>query len=135
MKISEFAEITGLSKDTIRYYEKIGLLHPEFKSKCRQYSKQDTEIIETILKLKQTGFSLQEIKMLFDWSQNTDQNEKLTYEEIQNLLQIKEIFQKKYVQMVQTEHHIKQIKKVLRKADYKLELLLEKNKDESFTPG
>jgi hypothetical protein len=37
--------------------------------------------------------------------------------------------------MVQTEHHIKQIKKVLRKADYKLELLLEKNKDESFTPG
>ncbi|WP_154661635.1 MerR family DNA-binding transcriptional regulator [Bacillus ndiopicus] len=26
MKIGKFAEYTGISKDTIRYYEKIGLL-------------------------------------------------------------------------------------------------------------
>ena len=127
MKISEFAHITGFSKDTIRYYEKIGLLHPQMINKHRQYNEQDIEIIETIFKLKQTGFSLHEIKMLFEWSGNTDQNKKLTNEEIQNLHRIKETFQKKYQQMVQKEHHIKQIKQVLLKANHKMEQLLERN--------
>ena len=133
MKISEFAERTGLSKDTIRYYEKVDLLHPQIVNKHREYTEQDIVLIETILKLKQTGFSLHEIKMLFEWSGNTDQNKKLTNEEIQRLLQIKETFQKKYKQMVQKEQHIKQIKQVLLKADDKIEQLLERNKDESST--
>lgn len=128
MKISEFAAITGLSKDTIRYYEKLDLLHPIINNKHREYTNQDINIIETILKLKQTGFSLHEIKMLIEWSGDTDENKKLTNEEIQNLLQIKEIFQKKYEQMVQKEQHIKQIKQVLLKADDKLDQLLERDR-------
>ncbi|WP_190323501.1 MerR family transcriptional regulator [Rummeliibacillus sp. TYF-LIM-RU47] len=128
MKIGEFAERTGISKDTIRYYEKIGLLHPEIINKYREYNNNDVILIETIIKLKQTGFSLLEVKMLFDWSKNTDHNKKLTQEEIQNVLQIKEIFQNKYTQMVQTENNIKQIKRVLLNADYKIEQLLERNK-------
>ena len=133
MKIGEFAERTGLSKDTIRYYEKVDLLHPQIVNKHREYNEQDIVVIETILKLKQTGFSLHEIKILFEWSGNTDQNKKLTNEEIQRLFQIKETFQKKYKQMVQKEQHIKQIKQVLLKADDKIEQLLERNKDESST--
>ena len=132
MKIGEFAERTGISKDTIRYYEKMDLLHPEIKNKHRDYSNHDIDIMETILKLKQTGFSLQEIKMLFEWSKNTDQNKKLTDEEIQNVLRIKEIFQNKYAQLVQRENHIKQIKQVLLKADHKIEQLLVKNKGRKF---
>ncbi|QDQ02188.1 MerR family transcriptional regulator [Lysinibacillus fusiformis] len=128
MKIGEFATCTGLSKDTIRYYEKLDLLHPETINKQREYNEEDIDVINAILKLKQTGFSLQEIKMLFEWSQNTDQNKKLTKEEVQNLLQIKVIFQKKFEQMLQKEDQIKQIKQVLLQADYKMEQLLEKNK-------
>lgn len=128
VKIGEFAERTGISKDTIRYYEKIGLLRPEIINKYREYNNNDVILIETIIKLKQTGFSLLEVKMLFDWSKNTDHNKKLTQEEIQNVLQIKEIFQNKYTQMVQTENNIKQIKRVLLNADYKIEQLLERNK-------
>ncbi|MGN7479378.1 MerR family transcriptional regulator [Solibacillus silvestris] len=127
MKIGDFAEITGISKDTIRYYEKMGLLHPEIVNKHRKYNEHDIDIVETILQLKQIGFSLQEIKLLFRWSQNTDQNKKLVKEEIRNLLQIKGIFQKKYEQMVQKENHIKQIKEVLLKAHNKISVLLEKN--------
>ena len=127
MKIGEFAQITGVSKDTIRYYEKMDLLHPEMINNYRQYTKDDIEIIETIFKLKQTGFSLQEIKMLFNWSQTVDQNKKLTTDEIHNVLQIKEVFQKKYEQIVQKEKHMKQIKAVLLKADKKMSDLLEKN--------
>lgn len=128
VKIGEFAERTGISKDTIRYYEKIGLLQPEMKNTHREYNNNDGILMETIIKLKQTGFSLLEIKMLIDWSKNTDPNKKLTQEEIQNVLQIKEIFQNKYAQMVQRENNIKQIKQVLQKADYKIEQLLERNK-------
>ncbi len=128
VKIGEFAERTGISKDTIRYYEKIGLLQPEIINKYREYNNNDVILIETIIKLKQTGFSLLEVKMLFDWSKNTDHNKKLTQEEIQNVLQIKEIFQNKYTQMVQNENNIKQIKRVLLNADYKIEQLLERNK-------
>ena len=128
VKIGELAERTGISKDTIRYYEKIGLLHPEIINKHREYNDNDIILIETIIKLKQTGFSLLEIKMLFDWSENTDHNKKLTQEEIQNVLQIKEIFQNKYAQMVQRENNIKQMKQVLLNANYKVEQLLERNK-------
>ncbi|MEK5432621.1 MerR family transcriptional regulator [Lysinibacillus sp. FSL R7-0073] len=128
MKIAEFAVCTGLSKDTIRYYEKMDLLHPEIKNKQREYNKKDIDIVETILKLKQTGFSLQEIKMLFEWSGNTDQNKKLKKEEIQNLLEIKVLFQEKYEQMLQKEHQIKQIKQVLLNTNSKINQLLEKNK-------
>ena len=128
VKIGEFAERTSISKDTLRYYEKIGLLKPEIKNKHREYNNNDVILIETIIKLKQTGFSLLEIKMLFDWSKNADQNKKLTQEEIQNVLQIKEIFQNKYEQMVQRENNIKQMKQVLLKANYKIDQLLERNK-------
>lgn len=131
MKIGEFAICTGLSKDTIRYYEKLNLLQPEIKNKHRYYNKKDIDIVEAILKLKQTGFSLQEIKMLFDWSGNIDQNKKLTKEEIQNLLEIKVIFQEKYEQMLQREHQLKQIKQVLLNIDNKIKHLLEKNKEEN----
>ena len=125
MKISEFAKTTGISNDTIRYYEKMGLLHPEIVSKHRQYNGHDIEIVQTILKLKQTGFTLQEIKMLFKWSENTDPHKKLVNEDIQSLLKIKEIFQKKYEQIVQKENSIKQIKEVLLKAEAKISQLLE----------
>ena len=132
MKIGEFAECTGISKDTIRYYEKIGLLQPVLKNKHREYQNHDIILVETIMKLKQTGFSLQEIKMLVEWSNNTDQNKELTQEEVQNVLQIKELFQNKYEQMVQRENSIQQIKQVLLKADYKIEHLLERNKGEGY---
>lgn len=69
--------------------------------------------------------------MLFDWSGNIDQNKKLTNEEIQNLLEIKVIFQEKYEQMLQREHQLKQIKQVLLNIDNKIKHLLEKNKEEN----
>ncbi|WP_053217785.1 MerR family transcriptional regulator [Virgibacillus senegalensis] len=128
MKISEVASCTGLSKDTIRYYEKVGLLHPKAEKHHRDYNEQDIEIIEVIVKLKDTGFSLKEIKMLLDWSKDTDENQKMTKDEIQNLKQIREVFRNKQQQMIQKEEQIKEIKQVLLRADNKIEYLLKENK-------
>jgi MerR family transcriptional regulator, repressor of the yfmOP operon len=128
MKISEIASSTGLSKDTIRYYEKFGLLHPKIEKHHRDYNEQDIEVIKIIVKLKDVGFSLKEIKMLLDWSKDTDENKEMTNEEIQNLKQIKAVFLNKQKQMIQKEEQIKEIKQVLLRAENKIQYLLEKNK-------
>ena len=127
MKIGEFALCTGLGKDTIRYYEKMDLLHPAIKNKQRDYDEHHIEIISTILKLKRAGFTLQEIKMLFELSQHTDPNSKLTKKERQNLHQLKGLFQHKYEQMIQKEKEIKQIKQVLVGVNHKLDQLTDRN--------
>lgn len=106
----------------------MNLLSPAVINKRREYNEQDVEIIETILKLKQAGFSLQEIHMLFNWSRNTDQTKQLSEEEILNLKRIQVAFQNKYEQMVQKEEQIKEIKNVLLQANSKMNQLLEKNK-------
>ena len=74
MLIQELSQRTGLSKDTIRYYEKIGLI-PNAKrnsSGYREYSESLIEKINMISVAKELGFSLNEIKeltkLLFDKS-------------------------------------------------------------------
>ena len=127
MKISQFAEHTGLSKDTIRYYEKINLLHPEIQHSQRVYSSEDMEKIDTIIKLKDIGFSLKEIRALFDWSKDADHHRDLSEEEIQHLQNIKTLFQDKHTEMLRKEERIKEMKQVLLRANQKIDYLLENN--------
>ncbi|MAA66872.1 MAG: MerR family transcriptional regulator [Alteromonadaceae bacterium] len=64
MNISRFAELTGLSADTLRYYEKIGLMTGVRRSVSghRDYSSRDLEWVGFIVRLKETGMPLSEIK-------------------------------------------------------------------------
>ena len=64
MNISEFEKTTGLSRDTIRYYEKIGLLTPPQRGHngYRYYSKVQLEELAFIEMGKALGFTLMEIK-------------------------------------------------------------------------
>ncbi|WP_261306595.1 MerR family transcriptional regulator [Paenibacillus andongensis] len=62
--IKQAAEFTGLSEDTIRYYEKIGLL-PYADRKAsghRTYSKHQLEGMVFLTRLKATGMTLEEMK-------------------------------------------------------------------------
>ncbi|WP_102794939.1 MerR family transcriptional regulator [Bowmanella denitrificans] len=63
MNIKEFAEVTGLSAHTLRYYEKIGLLKNVQRSSSghRFYTGKDAEWIGFILRLKETGMALEAI--------------------------------------------------------------------------
>ena len=62
--IKQAAEFTGLSEDTIRYYEKIGLLpYADRKtSGHRSYSKQQLEGMVFLTRLRATGMTLEEMK-------------------------------------------------------------------------
>ncbi|WP_338553178.1 MerR family transcriptional regulator [Paenibacillus sp. KS-LC4] len=62
--IKEAAEQSGLSEDTIRYYEKIGVLpRAERKNNThRFYRVKDIETMKMLVCLKKTGMSLDEIR-------------------------------------------------------------------------
>ena len=66
MKIGELAEKLHLSTDTIRFYEKEKLIPSPKRTSggYRNYDESYLDTIQTILRLKSLGFSLDEIKSL-----------------------------------------------------------------------
>ena len=69
MKIGLIAEKTGISRDTVRLYENMGLLtgitQPHEFNNYKEYSAENIERIKIIRSMKQLGFSLKECKEVF----------------------------------------------------------------------
>ncbi len=66
LKTSELAQKAGVNKETIRFYEKKGLLLKPIRTESgyRQYTSKDVERIIFIKNAKELGFALVEIKEL-----------------------------------------------------------------------
>lgn len=64
MLIKEFAARAGLTTDTVRFYEKRGLLRPARgqANRYRRYVEEDLEIVQQIKIGQALGFTLAEIK-------------------------------------------------------------------------
>ncbi|KAF1305070.1 MerR family transcriptional regulator [Candidatus Enterococcus willemsii] len=61
--IGEFARLTGLSIDTLRYYEKEALIKPERNTRNqRVFTEKDVQWVRFILRLKQIGMPIKEMK-------------------------------------------------------------------------
>ncbi|RIU90161.1 MerR family transcriptional regulator [Oceanobacillus picturae] len=63
-KISEFAEITGLTKETLRYYAEVNLLEPAYidpHNKYRYYDDGSYFLAILLGKLRRFGFTIQEM--------------------------------------------------------------------------
>ena len=65
-KIGQLAELSGVSIDTVRYYEREGLLPKPARraSGYREYREADAERLRFIRRAKELGFSLTEIAEL-----------------------------------------------------------------------
>ena len=78
LTISRLAEQAGVHIETIRYYERRGLLAPPPRTEAgyRQYSAGDVWRLEFIQRAKQLGFTLNEIIELFgpDGARSADEN-------------------------------------------------------------
>ncbi|MCL6458067.1 MAG: MerR family transcriptional regulator [Gorillibacterium sp.] len=83
--IAEVSERTGLSYDTIRYYEKIGLLPPAKRKENgqREYDKLDLDRFTFVTHLKRTHMPLKEIEryMVFSSEQNYEGCYNVLYEQ------------------------------------------------------
>ena len=68
MPIREFSILTGISKDSLRFYDKIGLLSPELRGEnnYRYYTERQIELAFLISDLRALGIGLEEIKQYAD---------------------------------------------------------------------
>jgi MerR family transcriptional regulator, copper efflux regulator len=86
MRISQLAERSGLSVDTIRFYEKKGLLDSELVDRktnnYRDYSEASLERLILVRRAKRLGFTLTEIQA---WIRDFESNQ-MTVEEKQRIL-------------------------------------------------
>ena len=73
-RIGELARLSGLPKDTIRYYERSGLLPapPRLSSGYRLYPVTSLQRLFTVRRAKELGFSLSEIGELLDLLEHPD---------------------------------------------------------------
>lgn len=63
MTIAEAAERSGLSAHTLRYYERIGLIHPVERGSNghRRYGRDDMEWLDLLIKLRTTGMPIRQM--------------------------------------------------------------------------
>ncbi len=75
LTVNGVIKATGLSRETLRYYEKMGLLNPQRRATngYRVYAADDLERLEFIFRTKRAGFTIRNIRELLDLkkSQNT----------------------------------------------------------------
>jgi len=64
LTIQEVSEATGLSAHTLRYYERIGLIHPieREENTRRLYTDDDLGWLDFLLKLRATGMSIKDMQ-------------------------------------------------------------------------
>ena len=64
LTIQEVAKATGLTTHTLRYYERIGLIHPinREENTRRCYTADDVGWIDFLLKLRATGMSIRDMQ-------------------------------------------------------------------------
>lgn len=65
MTIQQVCKQSGLTIDTIRYYERIGLIETDKGAYFKNYSQQTLETLVAIKKLRLAGLSISEIKLFF----------------------------------------------------------------------
>jgi|SRR5688572_10159255 MerR family mercuric resistance operon transcriptional regulator len=67
-KRGEVAEATGCNIETVRFYEKIGLLRPPKRTESghRVYDEDDVSRLAFILRARELGFSIEELRGLLD---------------------------------------------------------------------
>lgn len=95
MRTNEVVARTGLSKDTLRYYEKLGLISPNRDHYARFYNEKDLERLQHIQQLKHLAYSLNEIQQLVAFDESFETIEDIQTmplkdrQEIESLLAIK----------------------------------------------
>lgn len=94
LSIGEMAKLRNVTVDTLRHYDKIGLLKPyhiDPDTGYRYYSIYQYEVLGTIKELRRVGFSLEEIKQ-FLTNRNVKKSVQLLQESMANIQEkIKEL--------------------------------------------
>lgn len=126
MKIGEVSNRTNISIDTIRYYEKLGLLKANRLSNNRKdYTEENIEQLQFIVMLKKLNLSLDDIGVLFSLNEMYNLAEDNLDKKINIIKKSDAILKKAYKNLLETESRIKASKQILEKSMVKINKALE----------
>jgi Cu(I)-responsive transcriptional regulator len=76
LTIGKLAEATGTKVETVRYYERAGLIAPPARTagNYRSYRPEDLERLRFIRRTRDLGFSLDEVRALLDMAVQRDRD-------------------------------------------------------------
>jgi DNA-binding transcriptional MerR regulator len=109
LTIQQVAEATGLTEHTLRYYERIGLIHPipRAGNGHRRYTSDDVGWIDFLNKLRATGMSIQQMQEYAELQRDGD----LTLPQRVELLK---------AHRCQVEAHMAELSEYLKVIEYKI---------------
>lgn len=121
MTIKEVSEKYGISQDTLRYYEKVGIIRPVTrKNGIRQYGDQELANIEFVICMRNAGIS---IDVLIKYIKLFDQGDETASARRQLLIDEREKLIEK----------IEEMNKALERLNYKIDVyyseIMEKEKE------
>lgn len=128
MLIGEVSKKYGIGIETLRYYDKIGLLRVKRKNHKRYYTKEDIKKLNYILALKELLFSLEDIKRILEVDERVDNgliNGSVNKDDIKILCDEIKI---KYDEILEREKKLISVKRHLEEILEKVEELKEDNK-------
>jgi DNA-binding transcriptional MerR regulator len=75
LTIQEVVQATGLSAHTLRYYERVGLIHPigREENTHRRYTMDDVGWIDFLTKLRATGMSIKDMQKYAELQRRGDE--------------------------------------------------------------
>ena len=75
LTIQEVTQATGLSAHTLRYYERVGLIHPidREQNTHRRYTTNDVGWIDFLTKLRATGMSIKDMQKYAELQRRGDE--------------------------------------------------------------
>lgn len=130
MLIGEVSKQFGISIETLRYYDRIGILTPERLHQNRYYADKNIAKLKAIMMMKRMMFSLDEIKNILNMDEKIDKGLKNNFMDSEAagllLLQLKD----KYKYILDMEKDIGAVKKKLEVIINKTESALKEGKNE-----
>lgn len=115
-RIGELAKACGVKADTLRFYEKNGLISPGIRNESgyRLYSEQDKRRLEFIIRAKSVGFSLADIGELLDLDTN---KAKVTCQEVKAVADTKlACVEQKIIELTRFRDNLRSSQYLLRRA-------------------
>lgn len=124
-KISELADLLGINKRTLHYYDEIGLFSPDFKDDngYRYYSVEKSMDLAVILSLKELEIPLEDIKKIIDGDishSKTILESKIDEldKQIESLKEIRQLATRKLKQIKMTERGFFDIEEIKLQEEY-----------------
>ncbi len=111
LTIQEVAQATGLSAHTLRFYERIGLIHPidREQNSHRRYTTDDVGWIDFLTKLRATGMSIKDMQR---YAELQRQGEETLPERVEMLKALRD----------KVEAHMDELNEHLKLVYYKIEI-------------